>query len=60
MAYKDDRIKLMNEILNGMKVLKLYAWESSFMHQVEQIRDKEVGILKTQLYWQVRGQWYWP
>ena len=57
MAYKDDRIKLMNEILNGMKVLKLYAWESSFMHQVEQIRDKEVGILKTQLYWQVRGKW---
>ena len=30
MNYKDDRIKLMNEILNGIKVLKMYAWEMSF------------------------------
>ena len=30
MEYKDERIKLMNEILNGMKVLKMYAWEMSF------------------------------
>ena len=27
---KDERIKNMNEILNGIKVLKLYAWEPSF------------------------------
>jgi len=31
MKYKDERIKLMNEILNGIKVLKMYAWEMSFM-----------------------------
>jgi len=30
MKYKDERIKLMNEILNGIKVLKMYAWEMSF------------------------------
>ena len=28
---KDSRIKLINEILVGMKVLKLYAWEKPFM-----------------------------
>lgn len=27
MKEKDGRIKMMNEILNGMKILKLYAWE---------------------------------
>ena len=27
---KDERVKMMNEILNGIKVLKLYAWEPSF------------------------------
>lgn len=31
MKFKDSRLKLMNEILNGIKVLKLYAWESSFV-----------------------------
>jgi len=30
MEYKDKRIKLMNEVLNGIKVLKMYAWEMSF------------------------------
>ena len=30
MKLKDERIKLMNEILNGIKVLKMYAWEMSF------------------------------
>ena len=30
MELKDERIKLMNEILNGIKVLKMYAWEMSF------------------------------
>jgi ABC transporter transmembrane region len=42
MKQKDGRIKMMNEILNGMKILKLYAWEESFEQQVLDIREKEV------------------
>jgi ABC-type bacteriocin/lantibiotic exporter with double-glycine peptidase domain len=34
MKEKDKRVKLMSEILNGIKVLKLYAWENSFSHRV--------------------------
>ena len=34
MKDKDKRCKLMDEILNGIKVLKLYAWERSFQGQV--------------------------
>ena len=34
MKDKDRRVKLMDEILNGIKVLKLYAWERSFQGQV--------------------------
>ena len=34
MKNKDDRVKLMNELLGGMKVLKLYGWEPSFSDQV--------------------------
>ena len=46
MNLKDERIKLMNEILNGIKVLKLYAWEGSFQDKVLEIRDRELAVLK--------------
>ena len=46
MAAKDSRIKLMNEIISGMKVLKLYAWELPFMKRIGEIRAKEVQFLK--------------
>ncbi|MCJ8738368.1 hypothetical protein PDJAM_G00034890 [Pangasius djambal] len=50
MQYKDARIKLMNEILNGMKVLKLYAWELSFKEKVLHIRQKELSVLRKSGY----------
>jgi hypothetical protein len=41
MKEKDVRVKKMNELLQGMKILKLYAWEQSFLHEVETIRNTE-------------------
>ena len=46
MREKDKRTKLMNEILNGMKVLKLYAWENSFLSKISELRSYEC----TELY----------
>ncbi|XP_006833709.1 PREDICTED: canalicular multispecific organic anion transporter 2 [Chrysochloris asiatica] len=46
MKLKDARIKLMSEILGGIKVLKLYAWEPSFLEQVEGIRQGELQLLR--------------
>ena len=46
MKDKDKRVKLMDEILNGIKVLKLYAWEPSFGEQVLDIRENEIRSLK--------------
>ena len=46
MAAKDSRIKLMNEIISGIKVLKLYAWELPFMKRIAEIRSKEIKFLK--------------
>ncbi|XP_048247829.1 multidrug resistance-associated protein 1-like isoform X2 [Haliotis rufescens] len=50
MKCKDNRLKLMNEVLNGMKVLKLYAWEPSFQEKVLEIRNKELLVLKKGAY----------
>lgn len=46
MTIKDERVKSMNEILNGMKVLKLYAWEPSFENLILGVRKKEVRVLR--------------
>ncbi|KAI9470014.1 MAG: multi drug resistance-associated protein MRP [Benjaminiella poitrasii] len=47
MGNKDARVKLMNEILNGIKVIKLYGWEIPFIEKVNFIRnDLELTMLK--------------
>lgn len=50
MKCKDKRLKIMNEILNGIKILKLYAWEPSFQNQVEDIRHGELIVMKKFAY----------
>lgn len=50
MKYKDKRMKIMNEILNGIKILKLYAWEPSFQAQVEDIRGQELKVMEKFAY----------
>ncbi|KAJ8896873.1 hypothetical protein PR048_002219 [Dryococelus australis] len=59
MKNKDDRVKLMNEILNGIKVLKLYAWELSFEEQVLRIRGKELKVLKQSAYLNAGTSFIW-
>lgn len=50
MKAKDHRVKLINEILNGIKLLKLYAWEPCFEDQVIEVRKKEISVLKKSAY----------
>uniref|UniRef100_A0A8C5GHS1 ABC-type glutathione-S-conjugate transporter n=1 Tax=Gouania willdenowi TaxID=441366 RepID=A0A8C5GHS1_GOUWI len=50
MKFKDQRLKIMNEILNGIKILKFYAWEPSFQTQVEDIRNDELKVMKKFAY----------
>ncbi|XP_077981900.1 ATP-binding cassette sub-family C member 8-like [Glandiceps talaboti] len=38
----DQRLKKSNELLQGMKLLKLYGWEEIFSYAIEVIREKEV------------------
>lgn len=45
MSQKDNRIKLLTEVLNGIKVLKLYAWELLFKEKILSVREKELKIL---------------
>ncbi|CAJ1076635.1 multidrug resistance-associated protein 1 [Xyrichtys novacula] len=59
MKSKDSRIKLMNEMLNGIKVLKLYAWELAFRDKVSEIRESELKVLKKAAYLGAMSTFTW-
>ncbi|KAK5127730.1 hypothetical protein LTR08_004230 [Meristemomyces frigidus] len=47
MKNKDARTRLMTEILNNMKSIKLYAWTTAFMNKLSYIRnDQELHTLR--------------
>ncbi|XP_037398585.1 ATP-binding cassette sub-family C member 9 isoform X4 [Pygocentrus nattereri] len=45
--YSTDRLKKTTEILKGIKLLKLYAWENIFCDSVLETRGKELTSLRT-------------
>lgn len=59
MKLKDERVKLTNEILNGIKVLKLYAWEPSFEEQISAIRMKEIALLRKAAMYNAFTEFIW-
>lgn len=46
MKTMDGRLKLVNEVLAGMKIVKLYNWEDSFREKVAVVRRDELKLLK--------------
>ncbi|KAF9971484.1 Multidrug resistance-associated protein 1 [Actinomortierella ambigua] len=42
----DVRLRLMNEILAGIKIVKLYGWEDSFRDKIHTSRNREIRILR--------------
>uniref|UniRef100_A0AAG5CWE8 ABC-type glutathione-S-conjugate transporter n=1 Tax=Anopheles atroparvus TaxID=41427 RepID=A0AAG5CWE8_ANOAO len=59
MQIKDERVKKMNEILSGIKVLKLYAWEPSFQDTVVTVRNEELDVLKRAAYYGAGTYFVW-
>uniref|UniRef100_A0A671TU15 ATP-binding cassette, sub-family C (CFTR/MRP), member 10 n=1 Tax=Sparus aurata TaxID=8175 RepID=A0A671TU15_SPAAU len=47
---KDDRVKLMTEILFGIRVIKFYNWEPHFTQKVNDSRKQELSHLKAIKY----------
>ena len=47
MKNKDARTRLMTEILNNMKSIKLYAWSTAFINKLNHVRnDQELKVLR--------------
>eukprot|EP00899_Mesostigma_viride_P026356 jgi/Mesvir1/6905/Mv09064-RA.1 len=50
-TFMDERVKVTNEVVSGIRVAKLYAWEEPLTDQVLKVRSEEVRILR-------RSAWY--
>ncbi|MGH0134692.1 UNVERIFIED_CONTAM: hypothetical protein FKN15_036664 [Acipenser sinensis] len=49
-AFTDTRIRTMNEVVSGMRIIKMYAWEKPFAKLVTEIRRKEISKVKKSSY----------
>ena len=50
LKYSDARVKIINEILTGIRIIKYYAWEGPFGKEVHRLREKELKALTTLAY----------
>uniref|UniRef100_A0A8C9Z1K6 ATP-binding cassette, sub-family C (CFTR/MRP), member 10 n=1 Tax=Sander lucioperca TaxID=283035 RepID=A0A8C9Z1K6_SANLU len=50
LRHKDSRVKLMTEILFGIRIIKFYNWEPHFTQKVSDCRKQELSHLKALKY----------
>ncbi|XP_046342169.2 multidrug resistance-associated protein 1-like [Haliotis rufescens] len=53
MEKQDSRMKLLTEVLTGIKAIKLHAWEVCFGGRVTDRRDKELQVLSDVFLWKI-------
>ncbi|XP_066155396.1 probable multidrug resistance-associated protein lethal(2)03659 [Euwallacea fornicatus] len=46
----DERVRLMNEVISGIQVIKMYCWENHFSKLVALARKKEMQAIRSHAY----------
>uniref|UniRef100_A0A3P9JMH4 Cystic fibrosis transmembrane conductance regulator n=1 Tax=Oryzias latipes TaxID=8090 RepID=A0A3P9JMH4_ORYLA len=49
-ALTDNRIRTMNEVVSGIRIIKMYAWEKPFAALVSDVRNKEISKIMKSSY----------
>ncbi|XP_016524099.1 multidrug resistance-associated protein 4 isoform X5 [Poecilia formosa] len=49
-ALKDERIRTMNEVISGIRVIKMYGWEKPFGALVDEVRRMEISKIMQSSY----------
>ncbi|XP_012524038.1 multidrug resistance-associated protein 7 isoform X1 [Monomorium pharaonis] len=59
MEYKDQRVRLMGEILRGITTIKVNVWEEHFLRNIFKIRENEVKYLRGRKYLDALCVYFW-
>lgn len=59
MAQKDSRVKITNEVLYGIRLVKFLSWETSFIKRIESIRNAELKNLAIRKYLDALCVFFW-
>eukprot|EP00548_Thalassiothrix_antarctica_P012304 CAMPEP_0194159732 /NCGR_PEP_ID=MMETSP0152-20130528/78003_1 /TAXON_ID=1049557 /ORGANISM="Thalassiothrix antarctica, Strain L6-D1" /LENGTH=1449 /DNA_ID=CAMNT_0038869347 /DNA_START=172 /DNA_END=4521 /DNA_ORIENTATION=- len=56
--YTDDRVKITNEAVQGIRCVKMYTWEESFHRVIGLSRNSELNFLRTIAYYRGASRAY--
>ncbi|XP_066953710.1 ATP-binding cassette sub-family C member 9-like [Macrobrachium rosenbergii] len=45
LSVSDERLRQTHELVTGVKLVKLHAWENVFVKRITKVREKELGLL---------------
>ncbi|KAJ2667912.1 Transporter of the ATP-binding cassette (ABC), partial [Coemansia spiralis] len=52
----DERISVITELLQGIKIVKLFGWESRFVQKVDERRERQLGYVWKLFLWETAIQ----
>jgi hypothetical protein len=50
MKIRDERANETNTVLQGIRILKYFAWEKKVQQKLEEIRKRELIIIRNKIY----------
>ncbi|CAF0823034.1 unnamed protein product [Didymodactylos carnosus] len=59
MMYKDDRVKLVSEVIYGIRAIKLNTYEEYFTSEMDKIRTNELKTLRGRKYLDAFCVYFW-
>lgn len=59
MEFKDRRIKILSQILKGIRTIKMHHWHEAFIDRVQYFRTEEVKYLKWRKYLDALCVYFW-
>eukprot|EP00300_Choanocystis_sp_HF-7_P014604 c18745_g1_i2.p1 GENE.c18745_g1_i2~~c18745_g1_i2.p1 ORF type:complete len:1536 (+),score=408.64 c18745_g1_i2:44-4651(+) len=59
MEARDKRIKTINEIMSGIRIVKMFGWENSFMDRINGLRTEELKQVQSNSYWGAASLFLW-
>ena len=58
LKFTDKRVRIITEVLQGIRLIKIYAWEAFYVQQIGLLRTKEVQTIRMSAYVSFLCDWY--